>query len=177
MGKYPPNGGAAVKHFLLRVAPTARNSYHFRSAGSPGVLQDRSDYLHPQQKHDERASFGALASRARLRNILLTSRAPPGTALFMKKIIHLNAFSQCAAALQSFGQFRNPRDRTSREYTSTRFWVDLARELEAGCFDSLFFADIHGVYDVYKGGSEAGIQHAVQFPGNDPTLLFPALAQ
>ena len=95
----------------------------------------------------------------------------------MKKIIHLNAFSQCAAALQSFGQFRNPRDRTSREYTSTRFWVELARELEAGCFDALFFADIHGVYDVYKGGSKAGIQHAVQFPGNDPTLLFPALAQ
>jgi alkanesulfonate monooxygenase SsuD/methylene tetrahydromethanopterin reductase-like flavin-dependent oxidoreductase (luciferase family) len=95
----------------------------------------------------------------------------------MSKIIHLNAFTQCSAALQSFGQFRNPRDRTSREYTSTAFWVDLARALEAGCFDSLFFADVHGVYDVYKGSSEAGIRHAVQFPGNDPTMLFPAMAQ
>ena len=95
----------------------------------------------------------------------------------MKKIIHLNAFNQCAAALQSFGQFRNPRDRTSQEYTSTRFWVDLARTLEAGCFDSIFFADVHGAYDVYKGSAEAGIRHAVQFPGNDPTMLFPAMAQ
>jgi long-chain alkane monooxygenase len=95
----------------------------------------------------------------------------------MKKIIHLNAFSQCAAALQSFGQFRNPRDRTSQLYTSTRFWVDLARTLEAGCFDSIFFADVHGAYDVYRGSAEAGIRHAVQFPGNDPTMLFPAMAQ
>ena len=95
----------------------------------------------------------------------------------MKKIIHLNAFSQCAAALQSFGQFRNPRDRTSQDYTSTRFWVDLARTLEAGCFDSIFFADVHGVYDVYRGSAEAGIRHAVQFPGNDPTMLFAAMAQ
>jgi len=95
----------------------------------------------------------------------------------MKKIIHLNAFSQCAAALQSFGQFRNPRDRTSQDYSSTRFWVDLARTLEAGCFDSIFFADVHGVYDVYRGTAEAGIRHAVQFPGNDPTMLFAAMAQ
>ncbi len=95
----------------------------------------------------------------------------------MAKIIHLNAFTQCAAALQSFGQFRNPRDRTSRGYTSTAFWVDLARTLERGCFDSLFFADVHGVYDVYRGSAEAGIRHAVQFPGNDPTLLFAAMAE
>jgi alkanesulfonate monooxygenase SsuD/methylene tetrahydromethanopterin reductase-like flavin-dependent oxidoreductase (luciferase family) len=95
----------------------------------------------------------------------------------MKKIIHLNAFNQCSAALQSFGQFRNPRDRTSQGYTSTRFWVELARTLEAGCFDSIFFADVHGAYDVYKGSAEAGIRHAVQFPGNDPTMLFPAMAQ
>ena len=94
----------------------------------------------------------------------------------MAKTIHLNAFTQCAAALQSFGQFRNPRDRTSQGYTSTAFWVDLARTLERGCFDSLFFADVHGVYDVYRGSAEAGIRHAVQFPGNDPTLLFPAMA-
>ncbi len=95
----------------------------------------------------------------------------------MAKLIHLNAFTQCAAALQSFGQFRNPRDRTSRGYTSTAFWVELARALEGGCFDSLFFADVHGVYDVYRGSAEAGIRHAVQFPGNDPTLLFPAMAE
>ncbi|MGH8013863.1 MAG: NtaA/DmoA family FMN-dependent monooxygenase, partial [Candidatus Binataceae bacterium] len=95
----------------------------------------------------------------------------------MKKLIHLNAFNQCAAALQSFGQYRNPRDRTSQGYTLTHHWIELAQLLEHGCFDSLFFADVHGAYDVYGGNAVAGIRHAVQFPGNDPTVLFPALAQ
>jgi FMN-dependent oxidoreductase (nitrilotriacetate monooxygenase family) len=48
--------------------------------------------------------------------------------------------------------------------------------LEAGGFDSFFFADVHGVYDVYQGSVEPGIRQAVQFPGNDPTLLFAAMA-
>lgn len=92
------------------------------------------------------------------------------------KPIHLNAFNQCCAALQSFGQFRNPRDRVSRDYKRLGHWVELARMLDEAGFDSLFFADVHGAYDVYKGNAEMGIRHAVQFPGNDPTVLFPALA-
>jgi hypothetical protein len=154
VGKYQPNGGAAVKHFLRRVAPpTARNSHHF-AARVPAGRASRAGQiiLYSQQKRSER-----VIRRARFAGSIKEYSSDfqgtrsgqlfyePGTALFMKKIIHLNAFSQCAAALQSFGQFRNPRDRTSQEYTSTRFWVELARELEAGCFDSLFFADIHGV--------------------------------
>ncbi|MGE0820682.1 MAG: LLM class flavin-dependent oxidoreductase [Candidatus Binatia bacterium] len=91
--------------------------------------------------------------------------------------IHFNAFTQCSAALQSFGQWKNPRERTPRGYTDVGFWIELAQLLERGCFDSLFFADVHGVYDVYQGKPDAGIKHAVQFPGNDPTLLLPALAQ
>ncbi|HLW71453.1 MAG TPA: NtaA/DmoA family FMN-dependent monooxygenase [Candidatus Binataceae bacterium] len=93
------------------------------------------------------------------------------------KLLHLTAFNQCAAALQSFGQYRNPRDHTSTGYTHTEHWVELAQRLERGGFDSIFFADVHGAYDVYRGTAEAGIRHAVQFPGNDPTLLFPAMAQ
>jgi alkanesulfonate monooxygenase SsuD/methylene tetrahydromethanopterin reductase-like flavin-dependent oxidoreductase (luciferase family) len=42
--------------------------------------------------------------------------------------------------------------------------------------DALFFADIHGVYDVYGGSMDAGVRHAVQFPGNDPSVLLPLLA-
>lgn len=84
--------------------------------------------------------------------------------------IHLNAFTQCSAALQSFGQWQNPEDGSSQGYTNVQFWIELAQSLERGCFDSLFFADGHDVYDVYQGKPDAGIQHAVQFPDNDPTL-------
>jgi FMN-dependent oxidoreductase (nitrilotriacetate monooxygenase family) len=92
------------------------------------------------------------------------------------KLLHLTAFNQCAAALQSFGQYRNPRDHTSSGYTHAEHWIALAQTLERAGFDSIFFADVHGVYDVYRGNAEAGIRHAVQFPGNDPTLLFAAMA-
>lgn len=91
--------------------------------------------------------------------------------------IHFNAFTQCSVGLQSFGQWRNPADRTAHGYKDLTFWLDLVQTLERGCFDSLFFADVHGVYDVYQNSADAGIRYAVQFPGNDPTLLLPALAQ
>ena len=75
----------------------------------------------------------------------------------MTKLIHINAFSQCSICPQSKGQWKNPRDRSSRGYKDVEFWLEMARTLERGCVDALFFADIHGVYDVYGGGMEAGI--------------------
>ena len=62
-------------------------------------------------------------------------------------LMHFNAFTQCAVGLQSFGQWRNPRDRTPTGYKDVRFWIEMAQILERGCFDALFFADVHGVYE------------------------------
>lgn len=89
----------------------------------------------------------------------------------------MNVFSQCSPISQSAGQWRNPRDRAARGYNDVDFWVELAKTAERGCFDSLFFADVHGVYDVYNGSSDAGIRHGMQWPGNDPTLLLALLAR
>lgn len=95
----------------------------------------------------------------------------------MTRRIILNAFTQCCPTPQSEGQWKNPRDRSVPGFNDVEFWIDLVRILERGCFDSLFFADVHGTYDVYGGGMEAGIRHGVQVPGNDPTVLFPLLAR
>jgi len=95
----------------------------------------------------------------------------------MKKQIRINAFTQCSVCPQSKGQWKNPGDNTSIGYKDLDHWVDLVKTLERGCVDALFFADVHGVYDVYGGNMNAGIQHAVQFPGNDPTTLATALAR
>jgi len=89
----------------------------------------------------------------------------------------INAFTQCSVVPQSKGQWKNPRDQSSRGYTDIEFWIDLARTYERGCVDAMFFADIHGVYDVYGGNMDAGVRHAVQFPGNDPTMLAALLAR
>jgi FMN-dependent oxidoreductase (nitrilotriacetate monooxygenase family) len=90
--------------------------------------------------------------------------------------MRLNAFTQCCINHHSEGQWKNPLDGTSRGYRDLGYWVKLAELLERGCFDALFLADVHGTYDVYSGSREAAVRHAVQFPGNDPTLVISAMA-
>jgi FMN-dependent oxidoreductase (nitrilotriacetate monooxygenase family) len=78
-------------------------------------------------------------------------------------------------AHQSCGLWRHPRDR-STEYTSLRYWQDVARTLERGRFDGVFLADVAGVYDVFAGSPDAALRSATQVPANDPFVLVPAMA-
>ena len=89
--------------------------------------------------------------------------------------IRLNAFTMNCVGHVSPGLWTHPRDRTT-EYTSLRYWTELARVLEAGLFDGVFLADVLGVYDVYGGNAHAALRHATQVPANDPTLVIPAMA-
>ena len=92
------------------------------------------------------------------------------------KPIHLNAFTQCCLNHHSAGQWKNPADGSADGYRSIDYWVDLAKLLERGGFTSLFLADVHGTYDVYRGSRDTAVRHAVQFPSNDPTLVIAAMA-
>jgi FMN-dependent oxidoreductase (nitrilotriacetate monooxygenase family) len=94
----------------------------------------------------------------------------------MARQIHMNAFTQCCIGHHSMGQWKHPLDRPMHGYKDVHYWVDLARILEAGFFDTLFLADVHGTYNVYRGSREAAVRHAVQFPSNDPTLVVSAMA-
>lgn len=89
--------------------------------------------------------------------------------------IRFNAFTLNAASHQSPGLWRHPRDRSTR-YTDLEHWTELARLLERGLFDSLFIADVMGVYDVYQGSPDAALRGGVQVPTNDPLLIVPAMA-
>jgi FMN-dependent oxidoreductase (nitrilotriacetate monooxygenase family) len=93
----------------------------------------------------------------------------------MGQEIQLNAFTMNCVGHMSPGLWTHPRDRTP-EYTTLRYWTDLARVLEDGLFDGVFLADVLGVYDVYAGGPDAAIRHAIQAPTNDPTMIIPAMA-
>ena len=66
------------------------------------------------------------------------------------RTIHLNAFDMTCVGHQSPGLWRHPDDQ-SFQYKDLEYWTALARLLEGGCFDSLFIADVLGVYDVYRG--------------------------
>lgn len=94
----------------------------------------------------------------------------------MPKHMHLSAFTQASICHHSKGQWKHPLDRSSNGYRNINYWVELARTLERGCFDNVFFADVHGTYDVFKGSRETGVKHAVQIPGIDPTVIIPAMA-
>ena len=91
------------------------------------------------------------------------------------KRLSLNAFSMnCVSHINQGLWVRD--DTRNTEYKTLAPWLELARILEAGCFDALFLADVVGLYDAYKGGPEVSIREGMQVPVNDPMLLIPAMA-
>jgi FMN-dependent oxidoreductase (nitrilotriacetate monooxygenase family) len=90
--------------------------------------------------------------------------------------MHLNVMTQCCPAPAFEWMWRHPQDRTADGYRSLDYWTSLARQLESACIDALFFADVHGVYDVYEGSWESAVRHGVQIPAIDPVLVIPAAA-
>jgi FMN-dependent oxidoreductase (nitrilotriacetate monooxygenase family) len=89
--------------------------------------------------------------------------------------LRLNAFTMNVVSHIVQGQWTR-EDTRQREYHSLAPWVELAQILERGRFDAIFFADVIGAYDSYRGNRHASVANAVQFPVNDPTALIPALA-
>ena len=94
----------------------------------------------------------------------------------MTDTIHLNLFTAGSPANQFKGQWKNPEDHTATGYRTVDHWIELAKLAERGRFDAIFFADSHGLYDVYGGNERAAIRYAVQVPSLDPTVLIPVLA-
>ncbi|KAF2146965.1 uncharacterized protein K452DRAFT_263230 [Aplosporella prunicola CBS 121167] len=98
--------------------------------------------------------------------------APPA-----KKQLILNAFAMQAPGHLNPGLFRYPGDKGT-SYNDLSHWISLARKLDEAKFHAIFFADVLGGYDVYKGPANLNptIPAAAQFPINDPLYSIPALA-
>lgn len=56
------------------------------------------------------------------------------------------------------------------------YWQSIARTLERGCFDAVFFADTPAASDQYKGGPETPIKFGVVWPTHDPMPLVAVMA-
>ncbi|NPT39119.1 LLM class flavin-dependent oxidoreductase [Paraburkholderia xenovorans] len=93
----------------------------------------------------------------------------------MTRPLHFNAFHMNTPSHSWAGLWRHPRDR-SFGHTSLDYWVDLAQTAERGLFDGVFLADVFGVYDVYRGGTDATLFAGAQSPSHDPMLTVPAMA-
>ena len=73
------------------------------------------------------------------------------------------------------GAWRLPQAQQT-DFSSLEHWVSLARTLEAGRFDYIFFADVVGLYDDYQGSWRKFVDSGLQIPSNDPLVLASALA-
>ena len=97
---------------------------------------------------------------------------PPG-----KKQLIVNEFAMQTPGHLNPGLFKYPADK-GKEYNNIKHWISLAQKLEKAKFHAIFFADVLGGYDVYKGPANLNptIPGAAQFPINDPLYSIAALA-
>ena len=86
-----------------------------------------------------------------------------------------SAFNEFVLSHHDHGSWRRADSRQG-ELNDPRYWVDLAKLLERGRFDFLFFADVLAPYDLYRGTRDAALSTGMQTPVNDPAVLIPILA-
>ncbi len=86
-----------------------------------------------------------------------------------------SAFVMNTASHILHGVWRRPEARQI-EYNSLELWVNLAKELEAGLFDIIFFADVVGLYNDFNGSYRKHVDTGLQIPSNDPSVILSALA-
>jgi long-chain alkane monooxygenase len=93
----------------------------------------------------------------------------------MPKQLHVNVFDMNCVGHITHGMWVHERNNRHR-FNDIEFWTELAQIAEHGMLDSIFLADVNGVYDSFRGGSETSVREAVQIPCNDPLMIIPAMA-
>ena len=85
-----------------------------------------------------------------------------------------NAFEMNGVGYYAQGSWTH-LDSQRHRYKDLDYWVERARFLDEAGFTALFFADVLGVYDVYRQSPDPAIEGAVDFPLNDPFMVIPAM--
>jgi long-chain alkane monooxygenase len=93
----------------------------------------------------------------------------------MSKRLFFNAFVMNTTSHIHHGQWRRP-DAAQSDFNDVQVWVDLAQKLESAKFDSMFFADVSGLYGDSDADFSVYIREGLQIPSNDPLVLLGALA-
>ena len=93
----------------------------------------------------------------------------------MSAPLRFSAFVMNTTSHILHGAWRLPEARQT-DFHSLEHWVSLAQTLERGKFDYIFFADVVGLYDDYRGSWEKFVESGLQIPSNDPLVLASALA-
>lgn len=91
------------------------------------------------------------------------------------KPLSFSAFVMNTASHIIHGLWRD-KDGHQRDFNDIELWISLAKKLENGGFDIIFFADVIGLYGDYRGSWKFHVERGLQIPSNDPLVLLSALA-
>ena len=90
--------------------------------------------------------------------------------------MHLVAFLMTGPTCHHHGAWRHPESAVDDLLSPGRY-EHIARVLEAGRFDALFFADILGLYDLYDGRFDTMVGRGGQVCLLDPAVVLPMMAR
>ncbi|ONG58124.1 monooxygenase [Pseudoroseomonas deserti] len=90
--------------------------------------------------------------------------------------MHLVAFLMTGPTCHHHGAWRHPESNVDDLLDPSRY-EHIARVLEAGKFDALFFADILGLYDLYEGKYDTMVGRGGQVCLLDPAVILPIMAR
>jgi len=93
----------------------------------------------------------------------------------MTRQMHLFAYLKTGPTAVHAGGWRHPAARLDDIFEPSRY-QEIARTLEAACFDGCFFADLQGLYDIHAGGFEAYVRRGGQISFLDPMVVLPLMA-
>ena len=93
-----------------------------------------------------------------------------------KREIHLLAYLKTGPTANHMGGWRHPESELDDLLEPSRY-EHIAKVLEAGRFDGLFFADGLGLHDIYKGGFEVRLERGGQISFLDPMMVLPLMAR
>ena len=92
------------------------------------------------------------------------------------KTIHLGVFEVAGPQVGGTLSWPHPRSESAR-FHDLDHWVHIAKVLDQGGFDFLFFADGYGYPSVAGDLPETAARGGINFPSLDPAVLIPALAR
>ncbi|HTI03319.1 MAG TPA: LLM class flavin-dependent oxidoreductase [Acidisoma sp.] len=93
-----------------------------------------------------------------------------------RRNMHLVAFLMTGPTCHHHGAWRHPESEVDNILDPTRY-EHIARVLEAGKFDALFFADILGIYDIYGKSYDTMLGRGGQVCLLDPAVILPMMAR
>ena len=92
-----------------------------------------------------------------------------------RRMMHLVAFLLTGPTSHHHGMWRHPE--TENRFLEPDFYEHIARVLELGKFDALFFADVLSLSDFYKGNFDTVLGRGGQMALLDPVPLIAIAAR